>query len=48
MVPDPVIGASWLMAGDRVVVFELLGSKLMVPVELVLDPVLEVEELVLV
>ena len=36
------------MAEDQVVVSQLLGFRWMVPVELVLDPVLEVEDVVLV
>ena len=48
MVPIPVIGASWLRAEDWVVAFGLLDLRLMVPAELVLAPVPEVEELVLV
>ena len=48
MVPVPVIGASWLRAEGRVVAFGLLDLRLMVLAELVLAPVPEVEELVLV
>ena len=48
MVLVPVIGASWSMVEGRVIASGLLGPWSMVPVELVLELVLEVEAPVLV
>ena len=48
LIPDVKVSFVGEWRRIRSYVPQLLGSRLMVPVELVLDPVLEVEELVLV